>query len=115
MATLAGLSPKRLNFLWNTARSCLPSPLKSPTTIEPGVSSKAYLLGDRKPTSSAPIRIPTLPLPEPTIVGGEVLLATPRSCLPSRLNSPTAKELVWPPAKCLIGARELHDWVQGSG
>src|SRR6267378_4303260 len=66
-----------------TARSSLPSPLKSPTATETGKPPAAKVNGARKVPS---------PLPDSTETLREPELATARSSLPSPLKSPTATE-----------------------
>src|SRR5437870_540243 len=66
-----------------TARSCLSSPLKSPTTTELALAPAPKLVGAPKLPAPSPNKIDTL---------FELLLATARSCLPSPLKSPTATE-----------------------
>ena len=63
------------------ARSCLPSPLKSPTATERGLLPAPKLVGALKLPAPSPNKIDTL-FPAPTA----------RSCLPSPLKSPTATE-----------------------
>src|SRR5437016_2471588 len=65
------------------ARSCLPSPLTSPTATDLGKVPTAKLVG-----------VPKLPVPTPgrTDTLLEPMFATARSCLPSPLKSPTATE-----------------------
>src|SRR5438552_1304091 len=63
------------------ARSCLPSPLKSPTATEKGPKPAPKLVAALKLPAPSPNKIDTL---------FGVKLATARSCLPSPLKSPTA-------------------------
>src|SRR5437868_4694335 len=66
-----------------TAKSCLPSPLKSPTAIETGALATPKFPPTLKLPAPSPNKIDTL---------SEPMLATTRSCLPSPLKSPTATE-----------------------
>src|SRR2546430_1724923 len=66
-----------------TARSCLPSPLKSPTATESGLEPVGK--------SIAALKLPS-PLPNKIDTVFESELVTARSCLPSLLKSPTAIE-----------------------
>src|SRR5205814_478249 len=76
-----------------TARSCLPSPLKSPTATELALPPAPKLVGAPKLPAPSPNKIDTL---------FELLLATARSCLPSPLKSPPATELGRPKAPKLV-------------
>ena len=67
-----------------TARSSLPSPLKSPTATEPGPPPVPKSVFAPKLPVPVPSRIETVSLPA---------FATARSSLPSPLKSPTATEL----------------------
>src|SRR5438128_2486728 len=67
-----------------TARSGLPSPLKSPTATEEGLVPVAKLCAGWKVPS---------PLPSSTDTSLEPELAVARSCTPSPLKSPTATDL----------------------
>src|SRR5947207_15657606 len=66
-----------------TARSGLPSPLRSPTATDAGLVPAAKANGARKVAA---------PLPNSTETLLEPKLATARSGLPSPLKSPTATE-----------------------
>src|SRR5204862_4315912 len=66
------------------ARSCMPSPLKSPTATELGALPTPKLVGELKLPAPLPNKIDTL-------FGTK--LATARSCLLSPLKSPTITEL----------------------
>ena len=68
-----------------TARSALPSPLKSPTATETGPSPTA----NRGPGAGVK---PPVPSPRRTETSLLAKFATARSALPSRLKSPTATE-----------------------
>ena len=81
-----------------TARSCLASPLKSPTAIEKGKLSAPKFVGALKLPAPLPNKIDTL---------FEPMLATARSWLPSPLKSPTAAELGPKPAPKLLAAAKL--------
>ena len=65
-----------------TARSCLPSPLKSPTATDRGAL---------RAEGGAALKAPA-PLPRKIATLFEPSLATTRSCLPSPLKSPTATD-----------------------
>ncbi len=66
-----------------TARSCTPSPLKSPTVTYTGsLSTGKFCAGWKVPS----------PLPSSTETLFEAELVTTRSGLPSRLKSPTATD-----------------------
>src|SRR5437588_8550090 len=82
----------------DTARSCLPSPLKSPTAIERGLLHTPKLV--------AALKLPA-PLPNKTDMLSEFWLATAKSCLPSPLKSPTANERGAVPAPKLVAAAKL--------
>ena len=73
-----------------TARSGLPSRLKSPTATEKGLVPT--FSGEEGAAVKSPVPVPSrmLTLLEPA-------LATARSGRPSRLKSPTATELGWVP------------------
>ena len=80
-----------------TARSCLPSPLKSPTATKKGPLPTLKLVAAPKPPAPLPSKSETLASP---------VLATARSCLPSPLKSPTATERgVVPTPKFVAGAK----------
>src|SRR2546427_12897714 len=81
-----------------TARSCLPSPLKSPTATEKGLVPAPKLAAALKLPAPSPKKIDTL---------AELKLATARSCLPSPLKSPTATEKGLVPAPKLVAAVRL--------
>src|SRR5262249_11849501 len=81
-----------------TARSCLPSPLKSPTATAAGAAHMPRLVAALK--SSAP-------LPNKIDTSFEPTLATTRSCLPSPLKSPTAAEKGLLPTAKLVAALKL--------
>ncbi len=79
-------SRSRIEILPNPlvmARSCLPSPFKSPirTELAPDPTPKFVVM--------------KLPVPSPTKIDTlfELPLPTARSCLPSLLKSPTATEI----------------------
>ena len=80
------------------ARSCLPSPLKSPTATEKGLVPAPKL-----------VAAPKLPVPSPNKIDTlfEFSLATARSCLPSPLKSPTATEPGIVPTPKLVAALKL--------
>src|SRR5437660_371776 len=80
------------------ARSCLPSPSKSPTATERGLLPTPKLLAAPKLPVPSPNKIETL---------SELKLATARSCLPSPLKSPTATELGLKPTPKLVAALKL--------
>ena len=86
------------NVLLAVTRSCLPSPLKSPTWTEKAA-----------PPMSKSVRALKLPAPSPKKIDTllDPPLATARSCLPSPLKSPTATELGKVPAAKLVGALKL--------
>ena len=72
--------------LWlTTARSWLPSPVKSPTATEREPLPVPKLVGALKFPAPSPNKIDTS-------LGSLQVLATARSCLPSLLKSPTATE-----------------------
>src|SRR5438105_10601424 len=81
-----------------TARSCLPSALKSPTATENGPVSAAKLV--------AALKLPT-PSPNRTDTLLEARFATTRSCLPSPLKSPMATDQELLPAAKLVAALKL--------
>src|SRR5436309_7499474 len=95
-------SPKKIDTLAElklaTARSCLPSPLKSPTATEKGLVPAPKLVAALKLPAPSPKKIDTL---------FELKLATARSCLPSPLKSPTATEKGLVPAPKLVAAAKL--------
>src|SRR5260370_11672681 len=72
-----------------TARSHTPSPLKSPTAMQIGLSPTAKFRGAWKVPS---------PLPKSTETSLEDSLATAKSCSPSPLKSPTATNRGFLPA-----------------
>src|SRR5262249_10582062 len=63
------------------ARSCLPSPSKSPTTPPKELRPTLKLVAEPNPPAPSPNRIDTFEEPK---------FGTARSCLPSPLKSPTA-------------------------
>src|ERR1043166_4043948 len=72
-----------LEALFATARSCTPSPLKSPTATEKGFDPTVKFDGGPKLPVPVPMRTDTLFV---------LKLGTARSCTPSPLKSPTATE-----------------------
>src|SRR5439155_22830255 len=76
-----------LEFILATARSCVPSPLRSPTVTERGPLQQP--LPSEKFVSAR--KVPS-PLPSSTETLAESKLATARSCTPSPLKSPTVTE-----------------------
>ena len=70
------------------ARSCRPSPLKSPTATPAG---RLPVAGDAAAVN-VPSPMPPVPLPNSTDTVPEPVLAITRSCRPSPLNSPTATD-----------------------
>src|SRR5438132_792765 len=87
------------------ARSCLPSPLKSPTATSNELVPVTKLVG--------PLKLPA-PLPNKIDTLLEPLLATARSCLPSPLKSPTASKPVELPGVKIVGPAKVTD-VQMAG
>src|SRR5438067_8801670 len=83
---------------FGTARSGLPSPLKSPTATVWGLMGVVKLVGPLK-----------LPVPEPSKIdtSAELLFTAARSSLPSPLKSPTAKEWGVASAAKLVAALKL--------
>src|SRR6266446_319389 len=89
-------SPRRIEIVFEfalaTAKSCLPSPLKSPIATELGELTLTSV-EPLNPPKPSPRRIETVP----------DSLATAKSCLPSPLKSPIATEL-GPVPKCTSAA-----------
>src|SRR6266702_1857452 len=83
------------SFTLATARSSLPSPLKSPTVTPAGPLPTVKL--------GAGMKVP-LPLPSSTEAVPESTLETARSGLPSPLKSPTATSPGWVPTGKVFGA-----------
>ena len=81
-------SPRRIETLFDellaTAKSCLPSLLKSPIATEKGRVPTTTAAAAVKPPAPSPRKIETLLVSR---------LATARSCMPSLLKSPTATEV----------------------
>ncbi len=84
-----------------TARSALPSPLKSPTAISSGCALTAWAGGvaGAKPPVPSPDRMETVPL--------GVLFATARSRLPSPLKSRAATPRGLVPTPKFVGPLKL--------
>src|SRR5437667_262180 len=85
-----------LELVLATARSGLPSRLKSPTATESGFVPAPKLVAAPKPP---------VPLPSSTDTSLEPRLATARSGLPSRLKSPTATETGFVPTPKLVSEK----------
>ena len=77
-----------------TARSGLPSPLKSPTATKEGAVAVPYFMAAWNVPSPLPNKIETLPL----------RMATAKSTLPSPLKSLTDTEAESDPASYLVAA-----------
>src|SRR5436190_1075824 len=75
------------------AKSCFPSPLKSPIATETTTGPALTLVEPLKPPKPSPRRIETVP---------ELKLATAKSCLPSALKSPIATERGEEPTLTLV-------------
>ena len=83
-----------------TARSSLPSPLKSPTATAKGPDPTAKLVAAPKLPVPVPSRTPML-------LDVKLLFPTARSSLPSPLKSPSATERGFVPAAKLLAAVKL--------
>jgi len=81
-----------------TARSGVPSPLKSPTATEAGVVATLKLVAVPKLPAPVPNRIDTVP---------ELPLATARSRTPSPLTSATATDCGFRPTLKLVAVPKL--------
>src|SRR5437773_12414797 len=87
-----------VELLLARVRSCVSSPVKSPTATERGPVPAPKLVAALKLPAPSPKKIET---------SAELLLATARSCLPSPLKSPTATEKGLVPAPKLVAAVKL--------
>src|SRR2546426_10811680 len=92
-------------LIFVTAKSCFPSPLKSPTATEKG----------EVPTAKF-VAAPNDPVPSPSSMDTllETELTTTRSCFPSPLKSPTATETGLDPTAKFVAGLNVPSPLPGS-